>query len=288
MEFDQVLFAGLTALSTVSILLIATIGLAVIFGMMGVINLAHGEFITLGAFITLFVEGAGIPFVGAVLIATLAMAIYGALIEILIIRHLYGRLFDTLLATWGIGLVMYQGAVMIFGSYTSGVGLPVGTINIGQYSMSSYFGLLIILSLVISLAIYLIFVKTQYGVMSRAAIQNPEMASSVGISTSRLNTLTFSFGSALAGLAGGLLVPAFPATPDMGVAFVSKAFLAVVTAGPMIITGTVATLLGLGSVSSISGILFTSVVGDVVFFAITIIILRFFPNGISGGWRGKL
>lgn len=288
MDIDQILFTGLTTLSTVSILLIATIGLAVIFGMMGVINLAHGEFIMLGAFVTLFSVRAGIPFVFSVMLAALALALFGAVIERLIISRLYGRLLDTLLATWGIGLVMYQAAILIFGSYTSGIGLPVGTVNVGRYSMSSYFVMLIGLAFVLAIAVYLIFVRTRYGIMSRAAIQDQAMANSIGISTSRLNTLTFALGSGLAGLAGGLLVPAFPATPDMGVAFVSKGFLAVVTAGPMIITGTVAALLGVGGVSSVSGILFTSVAGDIVFFAITILVLRFFPNGVTGGWSGKL
>lgn len=288
MDIDQILFTGLTMLSTVSILLIATIGLAVIFGMMGVINLAHGEFIMLGAFVTLFSVRAGIPFVFSVMLAALALALFGAVIERLIISRLYGRLLDTLLATWGIGLVMYQAAILIFGSYTSGIGLPVGTVNVGRYSMSSYFVMLIGLAFVLAIAVYLIFVRTRYGIMSRAAIQDQAMANSIGISTSRLNTLTFALGSGLAGLAGGLLVPAFPATPDMGVAFVSKGFLAVVTAGPMIITGTVAALLGVGGVSSVSGILFTSVAGDIVFFAITILVLRFFPNGVTGGWSGKL
>lgn len=288
MELDQILFTGLTALSTVSILLIATIGLAVIFGLMGVINLAHGEFIMLGAYITLFSVRAGVPFVVALLLATVALAIFGAVIEKLIISRLYGRLLDTLLATWGIGLVMYQAAILIFGSYTSGIGLPVGTVSVGRYTMSSYFVMLIVLAFVLAWVVYLVFAKTRYGVMSRAAIQDPMMANSVGISTSRLNTLTFAFGAGLAGLAGGLLVPAFPATPDMGVAFVSKAFLAVVTAGPMIITGTVGALIGVGGVSSVGGILFTSVMGDIVFFVITILVLRFFPNGITGGWSGKL
>lgn len=288
MDFAQITFTGLTALSSVSILLIATLGLAVIFGLMGVINLAHGEFIMLGAFVALFFTQAGVPFVLSLGLSFVALALYGAIIEFLIIRHLYGRLFDTLLATWGIGLVMYQGAILLFGSYTSGIGLPGGTIGIGRYTMSSYFGILIVVAFTLTAIVYLVFIKTKYGVMSRAAIQNPKMASSIGIPTKKINTLTFSFGSGLAGLAGGLLVPAFPATPDMGVAFVSKGFLAVVTAGPMIISGTVATLLGLGGVSSISGIIFTSVVGDMMFFALTILILRFFPTGVSGGWHGKL
>ena len=288
MDFAQITFTGLTTLSSISILLIATLGLAVIFGMMGVINLAHGEFIMLGAFVTLFSTQAGVPFVLSLGLSFVALAIYGAVIEYIIIRHLYGRLFDTLLATWGIGLVMYQGAILLFGSYTSGIGLPAGTIGIGKYTMSSYFGILILVSVILTATVYLIFVKTKYGVMSRAAIQNPQMAGSIGIPTKKINTITFSFGSGLAGLAGGLLVPAFPATPDMGVAFVSKAFLAVVTAGPMIISGAVTTLIGVGGVSSISGIIFTSVIGDVVFFTITILILRFFPTGVSGGWHGKL
>jgi branched-chain amino acid transport system permease protein len=285
---DQIASMILTALFSVSFLLIASVGLAVIFGMMGVINLAHGEFLMMGAYATLMASKAGVPFPLAVLLAMLGLAIFGAIIEKTIIQFLYGRLFDTLLATWGLGMILYQGAILIFGSATSGIGLPMGSFSVGSYSMPVYYLFLTAATAVIIAMVYLVFVKTRYGIMARAAIQNPAMAASVGIETRHINTITFSFGAALAGLAGGLLVPAFPATPDMGLAFVSKGFLAVVVAGPLTLTGTVASMGGLGGLSSLTSSLFTSVAGDVAFFVVTIIILRFYPSGISRGWHGKL
>ncbi|PWG65789.1 ABC transporter permease subunit [Spiribacter halobius] len=285
---DQLASTGITALFSISVLLIATMGLAVIFGMMGVINLAHGEFLMLGAYATLFATKAGVPFALAVVLAALALGLFGALIERAIIQFLYGRLFDTLLATWGLGMVLYQGAILTFGASTTGIGLPMGSFSIGRYSMPVYYLFLIAMAALMAVAVYLVFVRTRYGIMARAAIQNPAMAGSVGIETRRINTVTFAFGAALAGLAGGLLVPAFPATPDMGLAFVSKAFLAVVVAGPLTLTGTVASMTGLGGLSSLTSSILTSVAGDVAFFVVTIIILRFFPGGISRGWRGKL
>ncbi|AGY91439.1 hypothetical protein SPICUR_02120 [Spiribacter curvatus] len=288
MGIDQLASTALTALFSVSFLLIASVGLAVIFGMMGVINLAHGEFLMMGAYATLVATKAGVPFPLAVLLATLGLAVFGAIVEKSIIQFLYGRLFDTLLATWGLGMILYQLAILMFGASTSGIGLPMGSFHVGGYSMPVYYLFLTAVTGITFIAVYLIFVKTRYGIMARAAIQNPSMAASVGIETKRINTITFSLGAGLAGLAGGLLVPAFPATPDMGLAFVSKAFLAVVMAGPLTLTGTFASMGGLGGLSSLTSSIFTSVAGDVAFFVVTIVILRFFPNGISRGWRGKL
>ena len=288
MDINFLFFVLLTVLSGASVLLIATIGLAVIFGMMGIINLAHGEFIMLGAYATLMSVGAGVPFPLAVLLAGLVMAIFGAIVERLIMRFLYGRLLDTLLATWGLSMVLYQSAILLFGATTPGIGLPIRALTIGGYSISSYFLLLILLAVILVVIIFLIFTRTGYGITARAAIQNPSMAAAVGIETGKINTLTFALGSALAGIAGGLLVPAYPATPNMGLAFVSKAFLAVVVAGPQTISGTIASVTALGSLSGIVSSFMTSVLGDIAFFVLTIIVLRFFPNGISANWRGKL
>jgi branched-chain amino acid transport system permease protein len=288
MGFDQLASTALTAMFSVSFLLLASVGLAVIFGMMGVINLAHGEFLMMGAYATLMATKTGVPFYLAVILATLGLMVFGAIVEKGIIQFLYGRLFDTLLATWGMGMILYQSAILLFGASTSGIGLPMGSFSVGRYSMPVYYLFLTAATLVIFAAVYLIFVKTRYGIMARAAIQNPAMAASVGIETKRINTITFSLGAGLAGLAGGLLVPAFPATPDMGLAFVSKAFLAVVMAGPLTLTGTLASMGGLGGLSSLTSNIYTAVAGDMAFFLVTIVILRFFPSGISRAWHGKL
>ena len=288
MEFDYIATVLLSSLSSASILLIATIGLAVMFGLMGVINLAHGEFIMFGAYAALAATRAGIPFFLAVIVASLATALFGAVVERLIIRHLYGRLLDTLLATWGLSLVLYQSAVLIFGSVTPGIGLPLSNIQIGNYTLSSYLLFLILVAVVLVGGLYWVLTRTGYGITARAAIQDAETASAMGIESARTNTITFALGSGLAGFAGAILLPAIPATPDMGFAFVVKAFLIVVAAGPVTLTGTVVVGSAFGSISNIVASFWTTVVGDIVFFILTIAILRIFPLGISGNWRMKL
>ena len=135
---------------------------------------------------------------------------------------------------------------------------------------------------------YLLFTRTAYGVMARAAIQDRPMATALGIEASRLNTTTFALGSGLAGLAGGLLLPAIPATPSMGFAFVVKAFLVVVAAGPATLSGTAATGGALAAAANVSANDWSTTLGDLIFFAATIAILRVFPFGISEKWRVRL
>ncbi len=288
MELDFLATLLLSSLSSAAILLIATVGLAVMFGLMGVINLAHGEFIMFGAYATLFATQIGIPYPLAIIFATIVTAIFGGIVELLIIRRLYGRIFDTLLATWGLSLVLYQSAVLIFGTVTPGIGLPISNIQIGDYSLSVYLLFLILVAVVLIGSLYWLLTKTSYGITARAAIQDRETASAVGVESARINTMTFALGSGLAGFAGAILLPAIPATPNMGFAFVIKAFLAVVAAGPVTLTGTVAVGSTLGMVGNITASFWTSVVGDIVFFLLTITILRIFPLGISGRWRMKL
>ncbi|MGH1541902.1 MAG: branched-chain amino acid ABC transporter permease [Arenicella sp.] len=288
MSLDYIAIVALSAFSSASVLIIATLGLAVVFGLMGVINLAHGEFIMFGAYVTLFAVKAGIPFPVAVCVATLSTALFGAIVECLIIRRLYGRLFDTMLATWGLSMVMYQGAVLMFGSVTEGIGMPVSNVSIGQYSISSYMLFLIVVAVVITLMTYALLTKTNYGVMARASIQDGQMAKAVGIESKHVNTMTFSLGAALAGFAGAILVPAIPATPTMGFAFVIKAFLIVVAAGPVTLTGSVIAGGGLGVITNAISSFWSTAFGDIVFFFITICVLRYFPRGISEKWRMKL
>jgi branched-chain amino acid transport system permease protein len=288
MDWDYAAVVFVSSLGSASVLIIASLGLAVIFGMMGVINLAHGEFIMFGAYAALTATRLGLPLPLAVVFATLVTALFGAIVERCIIRSLYGRLLDTLLATWGLSLALYQTAVLVFGSTTPGVGMPIHTVSIGRYTLSSYFLFLIGVAVVLLTVTYLIFTKTSYGIMARAAIQNREIASSIGIETGRINTITFALGAALAGLAGGLLLPAFPATPNMGLAFVTKAFLAVVVAGPVTLTGTMIAAGTLGTAASATASYLTTVLGDIFFFVATIMLLRLFPKGISERWRLKL
>jgi urea transport system permease protein len=288
MEVDYLLTVLLSSLSSAAILVIATIGLAVVFGLMGVINLAHGEFIMFGAYAALLATRNGVPFPLAVAIATVLTALFGALVERLIIQRLYGRLLDTMLATWGLSLVMYQSAVLMFGTVTPGIGLPQSKVQIGSYTLSGYLLMMIVVAVVVVCAVYLLLTRTGYGIMARAAIQDRETASAVGIESARINTMTFALGSALAGFAGAILLPAVPATPSMGFAFVIKAFLTVVVAGPVTLAGTVVSGGVLGTLSSVTASFWTTAIGDVVFFLLTLTVLRAFPLGISQRWRWKL
>ncbi len=288
MDLDYLLVLLLGSVTAAATLLIATVGLAVVYGLMGVVNLAHGEFLMFGAYTTLTVTRMGVPFVLAILVGVIITSLFGAIVEVLLIKPMYGRLLDTMLATWGLSLVLVQAAVLQFGTVTPGVGLPQWSISIGDFEMSTYLLLMVPAAAVIVAAIYLLFTRTSYGVMARASIQDRQMASAVGIETSWINTITFALGAGLAGLAGGLLLPAVPATPDMGLLFVIKAFLIVVSAGPAALSGTAATGGILASTTSVTANIWGSALGDLMFFVATIAILRLFPLGISHKWRIRL
>lgn len=278
----------ISSLSSASILLIATLGLAVVFGLMGVINLAHGEFIMMGAYSALTATQLGIPFILAIPVAVLVTMLFGALVEIIIIRRLYGRLFDTMLATWGLSLALYQGAVLIFGSVSPGIGMPQINFNVGDYTLAAYPIFMILVAVVMLIGIYLLLTRTVYGMKARAAIQVPDMARAIGIDSARTNTLTFAIGCGLAGFAGAILLPIVPATPSMGFAFVIKAFLTVVIAGPVTLAGSALAAIGVGTGASVVASFMTSVAGDLFFFILTVVLLRLYPLGVSAKWRIKL
>ncbi len=288
MEIDYLATVLLSSLSSASILLIATIGLAVVFGLMGVINLAHGEFLMIGAYTALTMTQWGVPYALSIPIAVAVTMTIGATVEILIISRLYGRLFDTMLATWGLSIAFYQLAVLIFGTVTPGIGMPRYSLKIGDYSLAGYPLLMIAVAALMALFVYALMTRTAYGRKARAAIQVPEMAQAIGIDSSRVNTLTFAIGCGLAGFAGAVLLPIVPATPSMGFAFVIKAFLTVVVAGPVTLTGSVLAAIGLGGGASITASFLTSVAGDAFFFLITALLLWLFPMGISATWRRKM
>ncbi|MBY6059702.1 ABC transporter permease subunit [Leisingera daeponensis] len=288
MEFDFLATVLLSSLSSASILLIATLGLAVVYGLMGVINLAHGEFIMVGAYSALTATQIGLPFLLAIPFAVAMTMLIGAIVELLIIRKLYGRLFDTMLATWGLGMVFNQIAVLLFGTVSPGIGMPQWSFKVGDFSLAVYPISMILVAAVMLAFVYFLMTHTVYGMKARASIQQPQMAQAIGIESSRVNTMTFAIGSGLAGFAGAILLPIIPATPAMGLFFAVKGFLTVVVAGPVTLTGSALAALGLGGGASVTASFMTSVVGDVFFFLVTAILLWLYPMGISAKWRRKL
>ena len=256
---------------------------------MGVINLAHSEFLMIGAYAALTVTKAGVPYILSIPIAVMITMSIGAIVEVFIVRRLYGRLFDTMLATWGLSMFFMQLIVVIFGTSTVSIATVTQfNISIGEYSLDGYRILMILVAALMFLFVYMLMTKTVYGMKARASIQQPEMAQAIGIDSNRINTLTFSIGCGLAGFAGAVLLPLVPATPTMGLAFAVKSFLAVVVAGPVALTGIVITTLGLGGGSSITASFLSSVIGEVFFFLVTALLLWRYPFGISAKWRRKL
>lgn len=288
MELDYLATVLLSSLSSASILLIATIGLAVVYGLMGVINLAHGEFLMIGAYAALTATQLGVPYPLAIPVAIAVTMLIGAIVELLVIRRLYGRLFDTMLATWGLGMIFKQGAVLLFGTVSPGIGMPQGNFKIGDYSLAIYPLAMILVAALMFAFVYLLMTKTVYGMKARASIQEPKMAQAIGIESSHVNTLTFAIGCGLAGFAGAILLPIIPATPTMGLFFAVKGFLTVVVAGPVALTGSAVAALGFGGGSAVTASFLTSAAGDIFFFLFTALLLWLYPRGISSNWRRKL
>ena len=288
MQADQIVSLLISILFSVATLVIITLGLAVIFGMMRIINLAHGEFLMLGAFAVLAATQGGLTIWPAMLLAPLVVGVLGLVIERLVIRHLYGRILDTMLATWGLSLVLTQLATIIFGPATQGIATPLGSVQIGAYAIAQYSLLLIVVAILLLALTYLVFTRTRYGLMAQAATQLPEMASALGIDVQRMNMVTFAFGSALAGAAGALLAPISGVVPTMGVAFVAKAFMTVIVGGQALLVGSTAAAGLLGTVDNVVSYLTTPFLGQGAVLVVAIVLLRLLPQGLSGRWKRQL
>ena len=284
---DVILLTAIQIVDSVANLALVGFGLAVIFGMMRVINLAHGEFIMLGGFAAVFATNAGVNiWLAMLVVAPLAVGLVGLLVERLIIRRLYGRMIDTMLATWGLSLLLIGLATSLFGNRVMGIAAPLASFDIGGYSVSIYDQVIVAVCILVYAAGYLILRLTRWGLIARATMQNAEMAASLGIARSTVFATTFTIGAALSGLAGGLIAPLSGVVPTMGAAYVAKAFITVITGGTDVIAGTAVSASVLGAISTWATFLTTPVIGDVAMLAAAIIFLRLLPRGVSGGFRG--
>ncbi len=283
--------AGIVAVQifyTIAILALISAGLAIIFGMMRVINLAHGEFLMLGAYALVVATKAGINiWVSMFIIAPAFVGIIGVIVERVIIRFLYGRMMDTLIATWGLSLFFIGVMTTIFGNATQSVTAPVGTFSIGDYSESLYRLLIIAFAVAVMLGIYLMLRRTRLGLIARGTMQNADMANSLGINPQRVYTVTFGVGAALTGFAGAALAPVSGLLPTMGVAYIAKAFITVIGGGEVIVAGTSSAAVLFGTVNQVTTFFTSPVFGNVALFVAAVILLRAFPRGITGRFFRK-
>jgi branched-chain amino acid transport system permease protein len=269
-------------LDSFAFLVLSAIGLAIIFGMMGVINLAHGEFITVGAYGTALSFNAGIPLPLSMLFGVVLTTAFGVIVELTVVRRLYGRLLDSMVATWGISLIMIQGLRVVFGSSLDSIGTPLGTIQYGGFSYSTYRVSLAAASVALLGVLYWLFTSTRFGTRARATIQDEEMSRALGVDTNRMYLFTFGIGSALAGLTGALYAPTITLVPGLGSSFLVEAFVAVVVGGASVLVGTVGAGALLGGVNALFSNLFGTFFGQIAMLLTTILVIRILPQGITG------
>ena len=289
----EVLFIGL---SLGSILLLVALGLAITYGAMGVINMAHGEMVMIGAYVTVLSGiwlGANI-FV-AIPLAFIATALIGLAIERVIVRRLYGRLLDTLLATWGVAILIQQAVrlelgLSFFGIHIAGLGPglqnvsvpPVlqGTFMIGGAEINRYRAFIIVVTAILTAATWLIMYRTSFGTQVRAIIRNPKMAAACGIDVSRVNALTFALGSGLAGVAGVMMSGFKTVFPDMGTPMVVDGFMVVVMGGVGSLLGSVFSAGILGEINGLVAAGTNDILARAVVFGVVIMIIILKPKGL--------
>ena len=289
----DVIFIGL---SVGSIMLLVALGLAITYGAMGIINLAHGEMVMLGAYTTVL-SGIWLKvgFLASIPLAFLVTALVGLAIERLIIRHLYGRMLDTLLATWGAAILLQQfvrldGGLTFFGIHVAGLGpglqkidVPpwlVGTVSLGGMDLNVYRSFIIVMTAALTGLTWFILYRTVIGMQVRAIIHNPKMAAACGIDVRRVNALTFAYGSGLAGVAGVLVSGFKTVFPDMGTSLVVDGFLVVVTGGVGSLIGAVTSAGLLGQINGVVASVTNDILARAVVFGVVIIVITFRPRGL--------
>lgn len=268
-------------------LLLCALGLIVILGMMNIINLAHGELMMMGAYVATMGFHAGIPFALCVILAFLAVGLFGAVLERLVIRRFYGRELSALVITWGISLILGQGTLLVFGPFMPSITIPQGAFDAGPYTMSYYWLGMIAVSALLVIALWWLYQKTRFGLMARATMQSADMARALGVRTDRVYTMTFAMGAGLAGLSGALLAPTTSIAPFMGQQFVAPAFITVVVGGAAnVIAGAVGSSVLLSLVKTPIGLAFGAFLGTVALLLAALVIIRLMPNGISAYLQG--
>ena len=261
-------------------------GLAIIFGMMGVINMAHGEFMMCGAYVTAASYHAGLPLPLAQCCGTLAAVLAGMALEIVLIRPLYARPLDTLLVTWALSLVITQTTLVAVGSSFPGIGTPQGNFQVGAYTFSDYRMVLFAAALGVLVFVYLLFMRTRFGIHARSLMQGASMAQALGVRRNRIYALSFGIGAGLAGFCGALYAPTMSLIPTMGTSFIVESFVTVVVGGASVLLGTAPAAVVLAIVRTGLDAWYGQVVGQIGLLIAVIVIVRVLPDGFSG-WLAR-
>lgn len=289
----EALFLGL---SVASILLLIAMGLAITYGAMGIINMAHGELLMIGAYCAVLSRiHLGFNLFLAIPVAFVVAALIGALIEVVIVRKLYNRLLDTLLATWGVAIILQQLVRLEFGLTFLGIhieGLGPGLQNAGMpdilqgnwqmfgATIPTFRTFVILVALATFALTWFLVYRTSLGIQLRSVTRNPNMAAACGVNVKRINTIAFSYGAGLAGVAGVLLSGFASVKPDMGSPYVVDGFLVVVTGGVSSLFGTLLAAGILGEIRAMLAIITNDVLAQAAVFAGVILIILIRPQGL--------
>jgi len=284
---------GFAGLILFSVFVLMALGLAIIFGQMGVINMAHGEFMILGAYMTYLCshlcQNYAPAFMGgyffiAMIVAFIVSGALGLLVEWAMIRHLYSRPLDTLLATWGLSLIMQQSFRSIFGAREVGIDLPqwmMGSLPVFGSIEVQINGLLVMgITLLITAMVALLMYRSRWGLQVRAVVANRTMSGAVGIDTRRIDRLTFGLGCGIAGIAGSAFTMIGSTGPTAGQLYIVDTFLVVVFGGAQSLIGTIASALTISQTQSTLEFFLTGSMAKVLTLLIVIALLMLRPQGL--------
>ncbi len=263
-------------------LFLVAIGLVITFGMLDVVNMAHGELIMLGSYIgCVFVNTLHAPFFVAVIAATLLTGLIGAVIEQVLIRRVYGKVAESLLVTFALTYIIQQIIRMIFGPENQNMDVPIkGSLRMGSVTIPYYNIFLILMAVVVLFVTLGLFYKTSYGMQLRAITQNRKMTQCLGINSGLIDKITFAYGSALAGLAGALIAPTASVSPGMGADYLVDSFLVVILGGLNSIVGSFFGAAVVQEAISVMASFMSLVTAKLLIFIVIIILVRFKPQGL--------
>lgn len=280
---ENVLIQILNGINFTFVLILVAMGLMIIFGLMNVINMAHGEFFLIGAYTVVITDKTGLGFWPGLILAPIVVGLLGMAIEFLCIRHLYQRFLDTILATWGISIAIKQLVIIVFGPAGLMIQPPLPqTVSVFGLEYPAYRIFIMAMSMIVIVVTFFVFLKTDLGLGARAVIANKDMAASLGINTRRMYRTTFTFGSAIAGLAGAVMAPLMSCDPQMGLGFFVPAFLSILVGGAGTLGGVLLGSVIVGGGDSLVSTLFTPVSAQIVIFVLAIILIRIRPQGLLG------
>lgn len=287
------LMQGFNGLSVFSVLLLMALGLALIFGQMGVINMAHGEFLTIGAYTTYavatFTQSYLPQFMPYYFLFAMALAFFvaygvGWLVEMGLIQHLYKRPLDTLLATWGLSLIMQQSFRSLFGPKEVSATLPdwlMGSVQPWEGVDIPINGLFVMaVTLVLTAGLFIALFRSRWGLQVRATMQNRTMAGAVGINTKKVDRMTFALGCGIAGVAGAAFTTIGSTGPTSGSLYIVDAFLTVVFGGAASLLGTIASAFAIAQAQATSEFFMTGSMAKVLTLSAIIVILMLRPQGL--------